>query len=97
MYVIMAFDKPDSAQLRLDTREAHIDYVLSRGSIITGGPFMSEDGETMIGSLIVLDVASQAEAEAFVAGDPYQKAGLFEKIEIRRWNHIIGGLPDVSA
>lgn len=97
MYVIMAFDKPDSAQLRLDTRPAHIEYVLSRGSIIAGGPFMSEDGETMIGSLVVLDVASHAEAQAFAADDPYNKAGLFEKIEIRRWNHIIGGLPDISA
>ena len=33
---------------------------------------------TMNGSLIILDLADRAEADAFVANDPYAKAGLFE-------------------
>jgi uncharacterized protein YciI len=31
MYLIMAFDKPDSAALRLETRPAHVEYVLGQG------------------------------------------------------------------
>ena len=94
MYVIMAFDKPDSEALRLENRAEHVAYVLAQGGVKTAGPFTSDDGETMIGTLLLLDVATRQEAQAFVDNDPYHKAGLFEAVEIRRWNHLIGGLSD---
>ena len=31
-----------------------------------------------------------AEAEAWVAGDPYGKAGLFDSVELIPWNRVIG-------
>jgi uncharacterized protein YciI len=97
MYLIMAFDKPDSAALRLETRPAHVEYVLGQGGMLLGGPFMSDDGETMTGSMLILDTQDRSVAEAFVAGDPYNKAGLFDKVEIRRWSHLIGGLSDPNS
>ncbi|MBL6761196.1 MAG: YciI family protein [PS1 clade bacterium] len=97
MYVIMAFDKPDSEALRLDNRGDHVAYVLGHDTVKTAGPFMSDDGDTMIGTLLVLNVESRAEAEAFVADDPYNKAGLFAQVEIRRWAHLIGGLEDPNS
>ena len=51
--------------------------------------FLDDDGG-MIGSLVVLDVADRAAAEAWAAGDPYARAGLFARVEIRRWNKVIG-------
>ena len=51
----------------------------------------------MTGTLLLLDVATRVEAQTFVDNDPYNKAGLFEAIEIRRWNHLIGGLSDPNA
>ena len=97
MYVIMAFDKPDSEALRLENRAEHVAYVLAQGGVKTAGPFTSDDGETMIGTLLLLDVATRQEAQAFVDNDPYHKAGLFETVEIRRWNHLIGGLSDPNS
>jgi len=48
----------------------------------------------MIGSLIILDVDTREEAEAWAANDPYAKAGLFERTEIKAFKHLIGGLAD---
>ena len=53
------------------------------------GPFLNEAGE-MTGSLIVLEVASLAEARAWAAADPYAKAGLFEEVRIQEWKKVIG-------
>ena len=97
MYVIMAFDKPDSEALRLENRNEHVAYVLRQDGVKTAGPFISDDGDTMIGTLLVLDVATRQEAQAFADNDPYNKAGLFETVEIRRWNHLIGGLSDPNS
>ena len=47
-----------------------------------GGP-MTDDAGDMAGSLLILDVADRAAAEAFTAADPYSLAGLFERVEIR--------------
>jgi uncharacterized protein YciI len=97
MYVIIAFDKPDSEALRLENRADHVAYVLAQDGVKTAGPFTSDDGETMTGTLLLLDVATRQEAQAFVDNDPYNKAGLFEAVEISRWNHLIGGLSDPNA
>ncbi len=50
---------------------------------------MNDVGE-MCGSLIILEVADMAEAEDWVAHDPYGKAGLFESVELIPWNRVIG-------
>ena len=64
MYVIMAFDKPDSQALRLENRAEHVAYVLAQDGVKTAGPFTSDDGDTMIGTLLLLDVATRQEAQA---------------------------------
>ena len=97
MYVIMAFDKPDSEAVRLKNRADHVAYVLAQDGVKTAGPFTSDDGETMTGTLLLLDVATRQEAQAFIDNDPYHKAGLFGAVEIRRWNHLIGGLSDPNG
>jgi uncharacterized protein len=43
------------------------------------------------GSVLIVNVGSRAEAEAFAYGDPFQKAGLFTDVKITRmrkgqWN-----------
>ena len=44
----------------------------------------------MCGSLVILDVADMAAAEAWAAGDPYAKAGLFSDVELTAWKKVIG-------
>ena len=65
-------------------RPAHLEYLKGfMSQIKLAGPLLADDGETMIGSLFVIEAANKAEAEAFSAGDPYRKNGVFESVSIR--------------
>ena len=93
LYVISWMDKPDSLQVRMGAREAHLAYAKTLGDKVKlGGPFLDEDGQ-MAGSLIIIEAADMAAAEAFSLADPYRKAGLFERVEIRPWKATFGELP----
>ena len=83
LFALINTDRPASLDLRMATRPAHLDYLADRASaIVSGGAMLDSDGKPT-GSLIVIDVADRAAAEAFAAGDPYTKAGLFEGSMIR--------------
>ena len=43
----------------------------------------------MNGSVVILDLEDLAAAEAFAAGDPYKKAGLFESVTISAWKKVL--------
>lgn len=89
LYVIHCFDKPSALQVRLDNRPAHVDYLKSFDeSLFAAGPTLDADGN-MNGSLVILDVASQSEAEAFATNDPYAQAGLFENVSIQPWKKVL--------
>lgn len=94
LFIVLTTDKPDSAEIRAGNRPEHIDYLKSFGErIVAGGATLSDDGESMTGSFLLIDVADRAAAEAFATGDPFAKAGLFEKTEIRRWRKVIFNPP----
>jgi len=81
LFAIRCIDKPGHAHVRADNRPAHIDYIKAHGNqVVLAGPLLSDDGQSMIGSLLVLDFENRAAADAFVAGDPYGKAGLFSEV-----------------
>jgi uncharacterized protein YciI len=89
LYVIHCFDKKNQLQVRTDNRPAHVDYLKSFGDKLhAAGPTLDAD-ENMNGSVVILDLPSLAEAEAFAAGDPYAKAGLFEKVSIQPWKKVL--------
>jgi uncharacterized protein YciI len=92
LFMLACFDKPKSLDLRMATREAHLAYVRENfGMVKLAGPMLDE-AEAMAGSLFVLDVADRAAAQAFNANDPYQQAGLFERVETRGFRASIGHL-----
>lgn len=97
MYCVICKDKPNHVDVRIQNRPDHVSYVLADPSVKIAGPFLADDGETMIGTLLILDVASRADAEAFATNDPYHKGGLFESVEVLPWKHLIGGLADPKA
>jgi uncharacterized protein YciI len=53
------------------------------------GPVLDDDGQ-MCGSLIVLEVANLAAAQAWADNDPYAKAGLFSSVILQAWKKVIG-------
>jgi uncharacterized protein len=86
LYAIICTDKPNSVEVRKANRPQHLDYLRGLGGkVVLAGPFTAEDGQTMIGSLIVVDADSSAEARKLADGDPFVKAGLFETVDVRPW------------
>ena len=60
-------------------------------SFALGGATLAEDGATRLGSVLILNVPSLADAEAFSSNEPFRKAGLFKSVKITRmrrgqWN-----------
>ena len=88
-FAIITTDKDGALQLRLNNREAHLAYIKETGVVEMAGPFLNQLGE-MHGSMIILDVADFAAAQAWADNDPYAKAGLFEKVRIEEWKKVIG-------
>ncbi|MCF8482043.1 MAG: YciI family protein [Rhodospirillum sp.] len=95
LYVVQCQDKTNHAHVRQENRPAHLEFLRSWGDkVLLGGPLLTDDGEGMIGSLLILDVEDRIEAEAFAEGDPYGKAGLFETVVIKRYKIVVGTKAD---
>ena len=88
LYVLTCKDKIDSEELRKEVRPNHLHY-LQDFDIKLAGPILSDDQQTMVGSLILLECDDKEAAEAFASSDPYNTAGLFESIEISHYRQAI--------
>lgn len=87
-FVLQCFDKPKSLELRMSTRPKHLDYVDRSGmKILIAGPMLSDAGDP-VGSLFLLEADDVDAVRRFSAGDPYTKAGLFERVEIRGFRTV---------
>ena len=86
LFALICTDKPNSLALRQANRPEHVEYLNSLGdAVVLAGPFTEADGETMNGSLIVIEAASLQASRDIAVGDPFAKAGLFASVEIRPW------------
>jgi uncharacterized protein len=86
LFVIIGHDGPGGAALRPRIRPAHLDNLrpLDRaGKVKIAGPFT--DGS---GSLIIVDMESEAEAIAFANSDPYMTGGVFERVEVKPFRQV---------
>ena len=88
-FALICTDKADHLEVRKANRDAHLAHIAASGVVEMAGPFLNDKGE-MSGSLVILEVGSKAEAEAWAAADPYAKAGLFADVVIREWKKVIG-------
>lgn len=84
LFAILCKDKPGALPVRLANREAHLAYIREGwvSKIVTAGPIFAPDGQSMAGSLLIMDLADRDEAQRYLDGDPYGKAGLFESCEV---------------
>ena len=94
LFHIYAKDKPGALELRLSTREAHLEFIEASGETVKlAGPLLDHDGKPK-GSVLIIECEDQAAADQWAALDPYARAGLFESVEITPWNWIIGAPPE---
>jgi len=90
-YVAICFDKPDSQELRLAHRAAHLDYLRANAKTIKScGPFLADDGVSMVGSMLIVEAENRAAVETILKQDPYRKAELFSTIDVRGWRWVVG-------
>lgn len=87
-FAIICADKPGALQIRLDTRAEHLAYIEATGVVEQAGPFLNAADE-MCGSLVIIEVADQAAADAWAENDPYAKAGLFSDVKVQPWKRVI--------
>ena len=90
LFAFLCTDKPGSLQGRLDTRPEHVAYLNrlnEEGKLAFAGPFLDEDGKPN-GSLVVVKAETVEAARALAEADPYAKAGLFARVEIKPWNWV---------
>jgi uncharacterized protein YciI len=91
-FALHCVDKPNSLELRLATRPQHVEYLKGCGDAVRlAGPYLDAAGD-MCGSLVIIEAADLTAAQAFAAADPYAKAGLFERVEIRPFRAGLGKL-----
>lgn len=88
-FVIYCLDKPNHRHVRAESRPAHVGYLkASAAKIIAAGPMLTDDGDGMIGSTLIMTFADRSEAEDWAANNPYAQAGLFESVDIRAWKKV---------
>jgi uncharacterized protein YciI len=82
LFTITCRDKPEHLALRMSIRPSHIAHIGQvAADLVVAGPLLDAEGQPC-GSMFVIELPDRAAAEAFVAADPYTKAGLFETTTI---------------
>jgi hypothetical protein len=90
LYALICTDKPGSLAARKENRPAHLAYLKGLGdALVFAGPFTEADGQTMNGSLIVIEAPSLDAAREMSAADPFSKLGIFASVDIRPWLWVI--------
>ena len=86
LFAIQTADKPGMAEARAAIRQTHLDYLAAHADVVVlGGVTYGADGEKD-GSVWVVNLPDLAAAEAFVADEPFVRAGLFQWVRVRRMN-----------
>ncbi|MFP6713325.1 MAG: YciI family protein [Rhodospirillales bacterium] len=91
LFIIYQEDVENSAPLREIHKPAHFKYLEKHEDIfVLGGAMLAED-DARIGSVLILNVPSLAEAEKFSENEPLRNGGVFKSVKITRmrrgqWN-----------
>lgn len=90
LFVFHGLDKPGALEIRKATRPAHLAWLESlQPRVKIGGPMLTDDGATPVGSMLVFEAETLAEAKTLFAQDPYALAGLFAETSVRPFNWLI--------
>jgi uncharacterized protein len=88
-FAIICLDRPDTEAIRAKTRLAHMEYINGfRPKIVMGGALLNDDGETRVGMVLAIDLPNRQSVEQFMQAEPYNKAGIFESVVIRKAHKI---------
>ncbi|MCI1192246.1 YciI family protein [Calidifontimicrobium sp. SYSU G02091] len=101
VYVFVLVDKPEHAELRQRVRPEHKAYLAAVAKRIAfAGPLTHDDGVTMIGSLLAIDFDTRDAAHAWLANEPFTRAGLYARTEVHAFVNLWpqkAGFPPAAA
>ena len=84
-------DRTGSLPLRHELLEAHWSYMDQYAKeLIARGPTFADDGETLTGSVHIVDLPDAAAARAFAFDEPNYQAGAYRDVLLRRWRNVLG-------
>ncbi len=87
-FVITAIDRADGKTKRAECAEEHHRFQASvMDRYVARGPMFDDDGERMIGSFMIMEFPDRAACDAFWAGEPLNRGGVFENVMIERWRY----------
>ncbi|GGC87204.1 YciI family protein [Chelatococcus reniformis] len=88
--IIRCLYRPGGAEARLAIRDVHLEYMIGqRDRLEQGGALLARDGATVIGMFVTLKGCDHVDAEAFLAAEPYARAGLFETTTIEALDRFV--------
>jgi uncharacterized protein YciI len=89
LFVFRLLDKPAAGALRDRVRAEHKAYLAAVAERIAfAGPLTHDDGVTMIGSLLAIDFTCREAAHAWLADEPFTRAGLYAGTEIHAFVNL---------
>lgn len=97
LYAIIAQDKPDTLQQRLNSRPAHLarlELLKNQGRLILAGPHPAIDSNDpgsagFTGSLVVAEFESLEAAKEWANADPYCDAGVYANVTVKPFKKVL--------
>lgn len=82
-------DRPGAGPLRRELLDEHWSYMdrYASGMIARGPTFV---GDTITGSVHIVDLADAAAARSFAFDEPCYQAGVYRDVLLRRWRNALG-------
>lgn len=94
-FIVIIHDNPANEHLRSQAEQAHYAWLdANEEKILMRGGMKREDDTAFMGGVLILDVATRAAAEKFVADDPYAKVGLHQSVTIRPFQAAYSAPPE---
>ncbi|MCC4116048.1 YciI family protein [Aromatoleum toluclasticum] len=97
LYVLTGEDAPGKLDARMAVRPAHLARLQAlhdEGRLVVAGPMPAIDSPDpgpagFFGSLVIAEFPSQADAEAWLATDPYVTNGVFARTSVRPYKKVL--------
>jgi len=89
LFAFSLLDCAGAGALRAQWRPEHKAYLAQVADRIAfAGPLLDDDGETMIGSLLVIDFADGAAAARWLADEPFTRVGLYASQTVHAFRNL---------
>ncbi len=97
LYAVIGHDVAESLERRLAARPAHLlrlEQLREQGRLVLAGPFPAIDNTDpgpagYTGSLVVAEFDSLEDAHVWALADPYMRAGVYEKVDVKPFRQLL--------